>query len=59
MHHTRNLRFVFGFYRDTVTVASLGDHGILQIGAAGTVYHGKKLAVDLISGGCFFPTDFF
>ena len=57
--HTRNLSFVFGFDRDTVTSVSHGDHGILQIGSGGTVDHTGKLCMDAFAGHFHRTTDLF
>ena len=44
MDQTIYLAAVLGFYRETVTVATHGNNGILEIGAHGTVQksgHGR------------------
>ena len=49
MHHTRHLTLVFRLYGNTVSVIPHGDHCILQITAAGAIYHRQQMAVDPFS----------
>ena len=50
VHHTRNLPLTFCFDRQTIPVIPHSDHCVLQIGAVASVYHGKKLGMDLFTG---------
>ena len=49
MYHTRHLTLILCLYGNAVSVVPHGDHRILQITAAGAVYHRQQMTMDPLS----------